>query len=69
MKASEMVKLLEEAMEQNVGVAEVVIDGLKVRYDRAQLMVELDYWRRQAAKASGKRPLFRGIDLSGGGNV
>jgi len=61
--AIEMVQALEQALSKNVGVAEVIVDGQKVRYDRAQAMQELDYWRQRAAKQNGKRPRFRGIDV------
>ena len=62
-KASEMVKVFETAIASNVGVAEVTVDGTKVRYDRQQLISEYEFWKRQAAKERGSRPLSRGFDL------
>lgn len=63
MTASDMVDLLTEALAKNVGVAEVVIDGQTVRYDRASLLKELEFWQARLGKQSGKRPLFRGVDI------
>lgn len=62
-KASEMVRKLEEAAARNVGVTQVTFDGQTVTYDRKQLMEELAHWTREAAKQAGRRPLFRGVDL------
>jgi hypothetical protein len=62
--ATEMVRILTEALAKNVGVAEVDIDGQTVRYDRASLIKELTFWEKRAGEQSGKRPLFRGVDLS-----
>lgn len=64
--ATEMVKLLKQALASNVGVAEVVVDGQKVRYDRQQAMDELAFWERKAATESGTRSRFRGFNLNSG---
>ncbi len=61
-----MVATLEAALAKNAGVVEVVVDGQKVRWDRAQALAELKYWRNRVARSTGRRPLFRGMDLSGG---
>lgn len=61
--AKQMVDLLEAALSKNAAVAEVVVDGQRVKFDRAQALLELDYWKRQAAKTAGTKPLFRGFDL------
>ena len=59
-----MVRLIEDALSTNLGVAEIVVDGQKVRYDRAQLLTELAYWRRKAQAEAGTRPLTKGFDIS-----
>lgn len=58
-----MVDALETALASNVGVAEIVVDGEKVRYDRAQAMAELRYWKRQVARSNGRRPVVGQIRL------
>lgn len=61
--AREMVAILEESLADNVGVREVSSDGQTVVFDRAQALEELDMWRRKAAVESGRRGLFRGVNL------
>ena len=63
LKPDEMVKLLTEALSRNVGITEIEVDGQVVKYDRDSLMKELAYWQAKAARESGRRPLFRGIDV------
>ena len=60
---SEMVETLETALQNNAGVVSVTVDGTTVRYDRAQAMKELDYWRRRAARQQGRRPRVSSISL------
>ena len=64
-EAEARVAALEAAMASNIGVAEVVTDGVKVRYDRKQAMEELAHWRRRLAALRKRRPLFIGVDLGG----
>lgn len=64
MTAREMVALLEEALASNSGVKSITVDGQSITFDRAQALQELDYWRRQALRAAGKRPITRSINLS-----
>jgi len=60
---SDMVDTLEAALASNAGVVEVVVDGTRVRYDRAQALRELDYWKREAARKAGTRPKIASINL------
>jgi hypothetical protein len=65
-KAKEMVHLLEQALSENIGVRSVTVDGQTVTYESQDAMIKtLEYWRREATKAGGRRPLWRGFDLSG----
>ncbi|MEM8738077.1 MAG: hypothetical protein AAGG38_06315 [Planctomycetota bacterium] len=64
-QAQERVAAFEQAMSSNIGVAEVVTDGVKVRYDRAQMMAELSYWRRRLASLQKRRPFFIGVNMGG----
>jgi len=43
----------------------VTIDGQTVRWDRAQALRELGYFRARAARESGRRPVSGQIDLGG----
>lgn len=63
--AKQMIQQIEAALAQNVGVAEISVDGQKVRFDRAQLLAELDYWMSRQQREGKKRPLFRSVNLSG----
>lgn len=63
--AKQMIQQIEAALAQNVGVAEIQVDGQKVRFDRPQLLAELDYWTNRQAREGKKRPLFRSVSLSG----
>lgn len=66
-KAQEMVDLLEQALRQNVGVKQIVVDGQTIQFnDRSALITELNYWQKKAAQEAGKKSLFRSVDLSGG---
>lgn len=60
-----MVKQIEEALSKNLGVAEVTVDGQKIRYDRQQLLKELAMWRSKAAAEAGKT-MFKGFNISNG---
>lgn len=60
-----MVDALEAALVDNAGVAEVVVDGVRVKYDRKQALEELNFWRRQLARERGTRPIASSINLSG----
>lgn len=62
--AIQMVTLLEAALQANVGVTSVTIDGQSISYNRQQAMLELEYWRKQVAKEN-KKSRFRGFDVSG----
>jgi hypothetical protein len=66
MKASEQVARIEEALSKNAGVQSVSTDGTTIQFNRAQLLAELDYWQRKAAKESGKRKPFKGLNMGGG---
>ena len=63
--AQDHVEQLEAALARNAGVAEVVTDGVKVRYNRQQLLDELRYWRRRLASESKRRRVSRGVNLGG----
>jgi hypothetical protein len=61
---AEMVTTLEAAIAATpAGTAEIEVDGRRVRYDRQQLVNELEYWRRRAAAADGTRPRCATINL------
>lgn len=63
-KATEMVRLLEEALTKNVGVNQITADGQTVTFaSREAMLNELDYWQRKAAKERGNRHLFKGFDV------
>jgi hypothetical protein len=63
-QAKEMVAALEAALKSNVGVKQVTVDGQTITFsDRAAMLAELDYWRREAGKATGKRSMFRSVDI------
>jgi hypothetical protein len=60
-----MVTAIETALAATpAGVVEVQHDGTRTKWDRAQAIQELEYWRRRAAAAAGKS-ITRSIDLSG----
>lgn len=59
----QMIERLEEAIESNAGVAEIVVDGQKVRYDRKQMLDELAYWRRVDARRLNRRPVAGSLRL------
>lgn len=56
---------LESALAQNLGVSEVVVDGVRVKYDRKQLLEELRFWKRKLAYATRRRRVSSGINLGG----
>ncbi len=62
--AQSMVDTLRSALAKNVGVEQVSYDGQNIKFNRAQLMSELEYWERKAAIQKGKRSLFRGFDMN-----
>lgn len=62
-QAEQMVKLLTDALSTNAAVAEVVIDGTTVRYDRAQALKELEFWTLRADREANRRPLSRGVNI------
>ena len=64
-KTQEHIDQLEAALARNQGVAEVVTDGVKVRYNRRQLLEELRFWRRRLAYESKRRRVSRGVNLGG----
>ena len=64
--AETMVAAIEAALSNPdaLGVTEVDVDGQKVKFDRRQLLAELEIWRGRTAKP--RRPkLTRRVDLSG----
>lgn len=64
---SEMVESIETALSTTpAGTVEVQVDGQRVKWDRGQALRELEYWRKRAAVADGKKKPYRTIDLSGG---
>lgn len=60
---AEMVTKIETALERNVGVVQVTIDGRTVRWDREQALSELSWWKRRAAIKAGRRRLGAQINL------
>lgn len=54
---SVMIALLESALASNPGVVELSIGDKKVRYDRAQALQELDYWRNLSNSTANKLPM------------
>lgn len=63
--AQKMVEALECALQKNVGVVEVQVDGQRIKYDRRAAMDELKYWQQQQAKSNGTRPIHGQIKLGG----
>lgn len=63
---AQMVDAIKKALEsQQPGLVAVTTpDGTTVRYDRRQLLDELRYWQREAARTDGTRPRAATIDLS-----
>lgn len=61
--AREMIAVIEESLLDNIGVREVSSDGQTVVFSREQALLELEYWKRKAAVESGRRGLFRGVNL------
>ncbi len=62
--ATDMVRLLEEALAKNIGVKQVTVDGQTISFEsRESMLAELQFWKKQAATAAGRRSLFRGFDL------
>jgi hypothetical protein len=61
----EMVRLLQEALQSNIGVKQITADGQTISFNsRTEMLAELSYWETKAQRATKKRPLFRGIDNS-----
>jgi hypothetical protein len=58
-----MVEMLTAALAKNAAVARVIVDGTEVEYDREQALRELQFWQAKQARESGKRNLFRGVDI------
>ena len=56
---------LETALESNQNVKEIVVDGLKVAYDRSEAIKELAYLRRRRARQQGSRPASASVNLGG----
>ena len=63
--ALKMIEALETALATNAGVVSVSVDGTTVQYDRATAMEELRYWKREDAKATGRKPKLSSINLGG----
>jgi len=61
--ASEVVTTIKESLAGSPGITEIVVDGIRVKIDRAAL----DYWEKRAAKEASPstRPVAATIDLSG----
>ena len=59
-----MVTALETALSSNIGVKQISVDGQTLTFvDRSQMIEELKFWRAEAAKVTGRRRPFRGVDL------
>ena len=53
--AAEMVILLREAQETNIGVYQIAFgDGRSMTLDRKQLLAELKYYTQKAAREAGR---------------
>lgn len=59
-----MITTIETALASNAGVVEVLVDGQRVKWDRAQAVRELEYWRRRVQEEAGQRPRISTINLS-----
>ncbi len=62
--AAEVVEVLKDAMSNSPGVAEITVDGLRVRLEKGAL----DYWERRAAREASpnRRPIGATISLRRG---
>lgn len=58
-----MIELLEAFLQTNVGVGQITVDGLSIKYERAQALAELQYWKTKAAQADGTRRKTARINL------
>lgn len=56
-EAATMITLLETALASNAGVVELSIGDKKIKYDRAQALAELDYWRNLSRSTANKLPM------------
>jgi hypothetical protein len=59
--AQQMLRKVKCVLDENVGVAEVQVNGTKVRYD--DLLKQYEYWKREVALESGGRRRVRSINL------
>ena len=61
--AETMVAKYEALLQKAVGLREVMVNGQRISY--AELEQQYQFWKREAARADGKRPVASNIDLSG----
>lgn len=62
--AKRMVALLEDALTKNIGVTTINNGGEQISFaNRDQMVSEYIRWKKIVAIESGRRPLFRGIDI------
>ena len=60
----DMVNAFEAALQTMApGVTQVTVDGTGVTYNRDQLIKELEYWRKRAAKAAGRKSVINQVRL------
>ena len=62
--AESLLSSAETAMASNAGVAEVEVDGQRVKYDRGAGMSERSDLKREVAREAGSRPAVSCLDLS-----
>jgi len=62
--AAEMVTNIKTALRKNPGVKKITVDGIGVDIDRAQALDELKYWKAEAAKEAGTKPVVSTMNLS-----
>jgi hypothetical protein len=54
---------IEQALAKNLGVRQIVIDGVSVTFD--DLIKQRDYWRREVQTEQGNRSRVLSVELGG----
>lgn len=61
--AERMVEKLETLVEENAGLQAVTVNGTSTTY--ADLVAQLDYWKKKQLRESGAAPRVKRMDLGG----
>ena len=60
---AEKITALQTMLDANIGVGQVTVDGVTVRYERAQAQSELKALKRQLGRENGTRPVCSQVRL------